>query len=161
MVGQLLEHVGPRFGLALLNVGRHFDLLAILAGPVVERPLESEVDEAGHLLALADRDLAGDQRRDAHRLQSGEQVSDAAVRLVDSVDEHQMRDAELVEGSQGRGGKRSAGRVRVDDEDRHVGERQRPRSVSGEPDRSGAIDDGKRIAEIVEIVEVELGRAAA
>src|SRR5688572_32692586 len=54
-----------------------------------------------------------DQRRDAHRLQRRQQVADSAVRLVDSVDEDQMRDAELVEGSQGRSGERDRKSTRL------------------------------------------------
>ena len=106
MVGELLEHLGAGFGLALLEVGGNVDPLAILAGPVVEGAFQREIDEAGDLVAFADRDLAGDQRRHAHRLQRGEEVADAAVGLVDAVDENQVRDAELVEHAQGRGGER-------------------------------------------------------
>ncbi len=73
--------------------------------------------------------------------------------LVDAVDEDEVRDAELVERAQGRGGQRRTRRVGVDDDDRHVGNRQRPRAVGGEADRSGGVEDRELVAEIFEIIE--------
>jgi hypothetical protein len=68
MVGELLEHVETVLGLALGEVGGDVDLLGRLARAVMIGALEGEIDETGDLLALADRDLTGDQRRRAHRL---------------------------------------------------------------------------------------------
>jgi hypothetical protein len=76
----------------------------------VKGALQREVDEAGDLLAFPDRDLPRDQRRDAHRLQRRREVADAAARLVDAVDEDEVRDAELVERAQRRLGERRARR---------------------------------------------------
>ncbi len=73
------------------------------------------------------------------------------MRLVDAVDEDEVRDAELVERAQRRGGERRARRVGIDDDDRDVGDGQRPGAVGGKADRAGAIEDGERVAEIVEI----------
>ena len=49
------------------------------------------------LLALADRNLPGDERRHADWLQGGQEIADPAVRLVDPVDEDEVRNAKLVE----------------------------------------------------------------
>ena len=137
MVGELFEHVGARFDLAILQVGRDFDPLGLLAGAVFERPLEREIDEAADFLAIPDRNLARDQRRDAHRLERGQEVADAAMGLVDAIDEDEVRDAELVERAKRRRGERRAGRVGVDHDDRDVGDRQRPRAIGREADRTG------------------------
>jgi hypothetical protein len=56
---------------------------------------------------------------------------------------------------------RRAGRVRVDDDNRHVRDRERFGAIGRETNRSGAVDDGEGIAEIVEMIEVQFGRAAA
>ena len=90
MVGELFEHVGAGFDLALLELGRDFDPLGFLAGAIFERALQRQIDEAADLFAVPDRNLAGDQRRHAHRLKRREKVADAAVRLVDAVDENQV-----------------------------------------------------------------------
>ena len=161
MVGELFEHVGARFDLALLQLGRNFDPLGFLADAIFEGPFEREVDEAADLLAVPDRNLAGDQRRHAHRLERGQEVAHAPVRLVDAVDEDEMRNAEFVERAQRRCGERCSRRVGIDDDDGDIGDRKRPRAVGGKADRSGAVEDCELIAEIFEIVEVELGRAAA
>ena len=130
--------------LAVLQLGGNLDPLGFLAGAIFERAFEREVDEAADLLAVADRNLAGDQRRHAHRLERGQQVADAAVRLVDPVDEDEVRDAELVERAQRRRGERRARRIGIDDDDRDVGDRQRLRAVGGKADRAGAVEDGER-----------------
>ena len=161
VVGELLEHMGARFDLALLKLRRDLDPLGFLARPIFERALQRQVDEAVHFLAVPNRNLAGDQRRYAHRLERGQEVADPAVGLVDAVDEDQMGDAELVERAQRRGGEGRPRRVGIDDDDRDVGDRQRPRAVGGKADRARAIEDCERVVEILEIVEVELGRAAA
>src|SRR5205823_3091593 len=137
------------------------DPLGFLADAIFECPLEREIDEAADLLAVPDWNLAGDERRHAHRLERGQEVAHAPVRLVDSVDEDEMRNAELVERAERRGGERGSRRVGIDDDDGDIGNCKRPRSVGGEADRSRAVEDCELIAEIFEIVEVEFGRATA
>jgi hypothetical protein len=68
----------------------------------VERPFQRQVDEAGDLVTIPDRDLAGDQRRNADGLERREEVADPPVRLVDAVDEDDVRNALLVESPQRR-----------------------------------------------------------
>jgi hypothetical protein len=139
MVGKLFEHLVAGFVLAVLEIARNVDLLAVVA-VVVEGPLERQVDEAGDLVAFADRDLPGDQWRNADRLKRGEEVADAAVRLVDTVDEDEMGNAELVERAESRRRQRRACGIWVDDDDREVGSRDRPVAVGGKADRSGAVE---------------------
>src|SRR4051812_29364055 len=83
------------------------------------------------------------------------------MRLIDPVDENEMRDAKLIQRAQGRGCQRRSCWIRVDDDDRDVGDGERPRTIGREADRAGTIEDGELVAEIFEIVEVELRRAAA
>ena len=135
MVGQLLEQLGPGLRLALGQLVGKRDRLRRLARHIMIGALQRDIDEAGDLFAIADRDLARDQRRHAHRLQRGQQVADPAVGLVDAVDEDEVRNAKLVEHPEGRGGERGARRVRVDDDDgdigdRHARARRRPKSRS-------------------------------
>ncbi len=160
MIGEMLQHLRACFRLALLKLLGNLDTLGLLAGHVMVGAFQREIDEAGDLLAVADRNLAGDQRRDADRLKRREQVADAAVRLVDAVDENEVRYAKLVEHAQRRSRERSSCGIRVDDDDGKVGRRDGTRAVGGEADRTGAIDQREFVVEIFEIVEVELGRAA-
>src|SRR5205823_12219216 len=104
VIGELLEHMRARLDLALLQLGRNFDPLGFLADAIFERALEREIDEAADLLAVPNRNLAGDERGNAHRLERGQEVAHAPVRLVDPVDEDEMRDAKLIERAQRRGG---------------------------------------------------------
>ena len=161
MVGQLLEHLGARFGLALGDLGGQLDPLRRVARSILERPLQREIDEAGDLLAVSDRDLPRDQRRHAHRLQRRQQVADPPARLVDAIDEDHVRDAQLVEHPQARRGQRGARGVGIDHHDRHIGDRHRIRPVGGEPDRSGRVDDREAVAQIIEMHQIEFGRSAA
>src|SRR5206468_4467134 len=96
MVGEWLEHVRASLGLALVKLGGNVDALRFLPGPVFERIFERQVDEPADLLAVPDRNLPGDQWRDADRLKRREEIAHAAVRLIDSVDEDDVRDAMLV-----------------------------------------------------------------
>jgi len=68
MIGKLFEHVGPGLDFAIVKVFRYLDPLRSLARAIFERPLQRQIDEARHLFAIPDRNLAGDQRRHAHRL---------------------------------------------------------------------------------------------
>ena len=138
MVGELLEHVEPRQRLAIGEVVGNLLLLGRLARPVVIRALEREIDEAGDLLAVADRDPARDQRRLAHRLQRLEQRLDRAARLVDLVDEDHVRDAERLELPQRRLGEQGAVGIGVDDDHGEVGSGRAERAVGGEAHRPRA-----------------------
>ena len=138
MIGELLEHVRTRLDLALLQLDGDFDPLGRLAGPIFESAFEREIDEAADLLAVPDRNLPRDQGRNAHRLKGREQVADPAVRLVDAVDEDEMRNAELVERAERRRGERGSSRVGIDDHNRDVRYCERARAVGREADRAGA-----------------------
>ena len=129
--------------LAVLELGRNIDPFRSLAGAIFERIFECEVDEAADLLAIPDRNLSSDQRRHAHRLESGQKIADSAMRLVDPVDENEVRDAELVERSKGGRGERCARWIGVYHQDRDVGDGESLRAVCRESDRSGAIEEAK------------------
>src|SRR5881275_370451 len=129
MVGELFEHVGPRFGFARLEIGRNVDPLGFLAGAIFERIFEREVDEAADLLAVPDRNLASDQRRYAHWLERGQQVADASMCLVDAIDEDEMRYPEFVERAQRGRCEWRSGRVRIDDDDGDISNGQSPGAI--------------------------------
>ena len=161
MVGELLEHMGPLQRLAVGEVGGDLLLLGGLAGPVIISALERDIDEAGNLLAVADRDPARDQRRFRHRLQRLQQRLDRAARLIDLVDEDHVRDAELLEPPQRRLGEQGAGGVGIDDDEGEVGRRHAERAVGGKAHRPRRIDQRVAVVQIVEMHQVEFGRAAA
>ena len=83
------------------------------------------------------------------------------MRLVDAVDENEVRNAKLVELPERRRSQRSARRVRIDDDDGDIRHRHAARGIGCKADRSGGIDDGVFLAEIGEIVEVGFGRTAS
>ena len=161
MIGKLFEHLRARLMLAVLQVGRDVDPLGRLAGAIFECIFEREVDEAADLLAVPDRNLRARSAVTRSSAGRGQEVADSSVRLVDPVDEDEVRDPELVERAQGRGRERGPRWIGIDDDDGDVGDRQRLGAIGGEADRSGAIEKCERVAEIIEIVEVEFGRAAA
>jgi len=161
MVGELFEHLAALERLAVGEIGGNFLLLAGLAGLIIISPLERDIDEAGDLLSLADRDPARDQRQGAHRLKRLQQALDRAARLIDLVDEDHVRDAERLQLPERRLGEQGAVGVGIDDDDGEVGDRRPERAVGGEADRSRAIDQRIMIAHIIEVQEVELGRSAA
>ena len=97
MIGELLEHMPARLCFPCRDLFRDFDSPRWLARLVMKRPLEREIDEARDPVIFANRNLPCDQRGHAHRLQRREQVADAAARLVDAVDEQEVRNALLVE----------------------------------------------------------------
>ena len=139
MVRELLQHVGARFVLAVVKVCRDFDALGRLTRPVLEGIFEREIDEPANLLAVPDRYLPCDQRRDAHRLERGEQVADAAVRLVDAIDEDEVRNAEFVERSQRGCREGGTGRIGIHDDDRDIGDGERPCTVGGKASGSSSV----------------------
>ena len=161
MVGELFEHMGPLEALALGEIGRNVLLLGWLTGAVIIGALERDIDEAGDLLAIADRDPARDQRRRAHRLERLEQGLDRSPRLIDLVDEDHVRDAKALQLPQRGFGKKGAIGVRIDDDDREVRRRDAERAIGDEADRSRRIDEDVAIAHIIEVDEVDLGRSAA
>ena len=134
MVGQPLEHLGARLGLAVGEVGGQVDPLGRGAGAVMKSAFERQIDESSDFFAVTDRKLTCNQWRHAHRLQCGQQIADPAARLVDAVDENHVRDAELVEHPERRGGEGGAGGIGIDHHDCHVGGGNRARPVGGEPD---------------------------
>ena len=132
-----------------------------LPGAIFERPFEREIDEAADLLAVPDRNLPGDRGRHAHRLEGREQVAHPPVRLVDAVDEDEVRNAELVERAErrrGERGSRGSGSTTTIATSAIASARA---PSAAKPIEPGHIEDGELVAEIFEIVEVEFGRAAA
>ncbi len=161
MIGKLFEHLDALELLAVGEIGRDVALLGRLAGLVIISSFQRDIDEAGHLLAVADRDPAGDQRRGAHRLQRLEQALDRAARLIDPVDEDHVRDAERLELAQRRFGEQGAVGIGIDDDDGEIGGGDAQRRIGGEADRARRVDQRIAVAHIIEVQQVELGRAAA
>ena len=161
MIGEQLKQLGSRLHFAVVDLAGDLDPLRRRAGPVRKRAFQRQIDEAGDLVAVADRDLARDQRRYAHRLERGQHVADAPAGLVDAVDEDQVGNAKLVEHPERGRGQRGAGRVGIDHDDREIGDRNAACAVGGKTDRSGTIEQGEMLAEIVEMHRVEFGRSAA
>src|SRR5262245_58531149 len=81
--------------------------------------------------------------------------------LVDAVDKNEVRNAELVEDPEGRGGEGRACRVGVDHDNGDVRYRHTARSIGRKPNRTGRVNDGVFLAEVAEIVEVGFGRSAS
>src|SRR4029453_17431639 len=102
------------------------------------------------LFAVPDGNLPRNERRDAHRLKRRQEIADTTMRLVDSVDEDEVGDAKFVECAKGRRGERRARRIGVDNDDGDVGDGEPPSSISRKSNRSRRIEDGERIAEILE-----------
>ncbi len=161
MVGKLLEHMEARRRLVLLEMRGEGHLLGALAWLVMISPLQREVDKAGGPFPGADRDLARDQSRRAHRLQRCEQILDAAARLVDLVDEQRMGQADRLQPPQGRLDQRRARRIGIDHDEGEIGRGQRHLHVGRKGRGAGRVGDQVAVAHPVEAQQVELGRSAA
>src|SRR5690242_19571511 len=83
------------------------------------------------------------------------------MRLVDPIDEDQVRNPEFVERAERWRREGRTGRVGIDDDDGDIRNREGLRAIGRKADGAGHIEDGEILAEILEVVEVELGRAAA
>ena len=161
VIGELLEHMEPRRLLAVEQLVGDRHLFGRLAVAELERAVERQVDEADRFLALADRDLPVDHRRDAERLQGLEQLVDAAAGLVDLVDEDDVRNAAVLELAQHRLGQRGALGLGRDHHQREVGDVERAVAVRGEADRAWAIEQHVLVAGVAEAGQVEFGGAAS
>ncbi len=156
VLGQRLEQAVARLVLAVEEAGGDLDELggrALLVGPGA---LRDEVDGAGDLLAVADRDLAQDDRVAGVLLKRGDDVADAAGRLVDPVDEEDRRRSgglgrvEVGRGEDGGGG------IGTDADHRGVGGEERIGGDVEELDRARRVDRLPALAEKGEAADPEL-----
>jgi hypothetical protein len=169
-VGQRFEHLLARLAFALLDRLRHFDQVRGLALLVAEGPLAHQVDEAGHLVTVADRHLAQHQRPGRDRLERVHQVLHAHVDLVHLVDEEHVRDLVVVEEAEDRPQGKGPLQLRLGDHDRNVGRHQGVAAFLAQLDRAGTVDEAPLLAQILGMGEVgldahlpgaRLGRAVA
>ncbi len=79
-----------------------------------------EIDKSHHLVVVTDRNLAGDQRRLAHRGECCQQFFDAAPRLVHLVNEQGMGNACLLQIPECRFGQGSTRGIGIDHDDGQV-----------------------------------------
>ena len=159
-IGHLFEHVEAGGGLLVDQLGRNLDLLGRLAGAVDEGPFQRQVDEAGDVLVLPDRQLARDQRDGADRLQGLEQVVDMAAGLVDLVDEEGARHVQRLERLEPGLDQHRLVRIGIDDHDRQIQRRQPVVAFGAVLDRARIVDEGIAVAEVAEAREVHLDRLA-
>ena len=71
-----------------------------------------------------------------------------------------MGNAQRIDPAKKRFGQRRAGGIGIDHHDRQIDRWQRGEPVGGEADPAGGVDQREMIVEIVEVEQVDLGRAA-
>ncbi len=160
MAGELFQHVEMRVRLRLGEVDRDVDLLELLAGAIDEGPLQGEVDEAGDLVVLQDRQLPRHQGDAGRRLQRFEQLAHIAMGLVDLVDEQRPGHAQAVELGQKRTQQHRLVGIRIGDHHRHVGGGHGEVGFRLELHRTWAVDQGVVVVHEVEAGDVQFDRLA-
>ncbi len=158
VVGQLLQHVEAGVGLDGGGGLRQVDPLRRLPAPIDVGALQGQIDEAGDLLALQQRQLTHHHRRGADILQGVDQGVERPVRLVDAVDEDGVGNAERLQVRQDRLGQHRLARIRIDHHDGQVHRRQHRLGGAGEIAGSGTVDDAEAVAEELQTGQVQLDR---
>ena len=157
-LGEVLEQRAARLVLAVEVAGGDLDELRGLALAVGPGALGDEIDGAGDLAAVADRDLAEDDGVDGVVLQRGDDVADAGGGLVDAVDEDDRGRPGGFGGVQVGGGEQRRGRVGADADHRGVGGEERVGGDVQELDGAGGVDRLPGLAEMGEARDPELAR---
>ena len=156
VVGELLEHLEARLGLALLHARRHLDHLGLRLRAIDEGALERQVDEAGGDAVLPDRDLPQHQRLGARRLQRGQDVAHLRVEGIDLVEEQEAGNAAVLELLQDQLQRRHALGIGLAHHDGRIAAGERERAFMLELDGAGAVDEGEGVAEKADVGDVEL-----
>ena len=131
-VGQLFEHMEPGVGLDLGQFRGQLDHFGRLSSAPHVGALERQIDEAGDVLALDDRQLARHQGRRTHRRQGGQQGVDRSAGLVHAVHEQGPGHAKRLELTDHRLDERRLGRIRIGDHDGQVHRRQSRIALGGQ-----------------------------
>ena len=156
VVGERFEHREARIDLSGTVFVGHVDGLARRVLAIDEGPLEGEVDEAGHHVALPDRDMAQHQRHAARRLQHFEGLPHARIGLVDLVEEEEARDALVLERLQDDLEGRDLFLVGLGDHHREIDGCEYGFGLEGEFDRAGAIEECDLVAHEIGLGDVRL-----
>ncbi len=146
VIGERLQHGEARFLLALGVFALQLDHLGRRVLLVDMRALEREIDKAGDEVAVPNRNLAQQQRHARGRLQQLERFAHALVRLVDLVEEQEVRNVVVFQFAQDQLQLRHLLLVGLADHDRGVDRRQRRAHVMNEFDRTGTIDKRVTVA---------------
>ena len=164
-LGKRFQEIAACFGLARQDFGRHLDQVGGATALVSIGALAHEFNVADRLLAAivgraADGNLAQHQLAVRHGLQGRQHVAYARFRRIDLVDEDDVRDVPVFDAfQQRRQGNDTLGRG-LADHDRHVAHRQGREGIVLELDRTGNVEEGPLIAEIVDRGDVDLGAHA-
>src|SRR5262249_9573360 len=113
-----------------------------LAGAAAIDPgaLERQIDEAINLSVFPDWDLAQQEWRIARFLQHSENVAQRACRLVDFVEEQEMRDFQIGEPLKIRAQQLHLGRLGLADDNRGINARKQIQCLLEELDGTRAIE---------------------
>ena len=129
----------------------------MVAGNPFVGPLADQIDQAGDRLALFDRHLAQDQRLAGHVLQGLDGFPDAAGLRIHLVDEDDVGDAPVVQELQ----QRTQGQRLLDaglaNDDGDIGDHGRQVGFLGQLNRTRTVDEGPRIAEILDAGDRQFG----
>ena len=156
IVREALQHGEARLARQFVHTSRELHDLARGVLAVDEGPLERQIDEARHDAVFPDRELAQYERRGRGGLQPFQHLAQAGVSLVDLVEEHETRHAQVLELLQDELQGRSFLLVGLRNDDRRVdGGEDRARLVEIF-DRPGAVDEGVAVAEEVDRGDVGL-----
>ena len=123
---------------------------------VDEGAFEGEIDKAGDDPVLHQRQLAQHQRCRTCRLQPLQHVMRPRIRLVDLVDENEMRHAQLIKRLENHLQGRRLLLIRLADHNGRITGRQHMPRVLGKFDRAWAIDEGEAFTHELRCCGVEL-----
>ena len=162
MVGELLEHVGARLGLAVLEIGRECRSARIrLPGRYLNarssarstKPLTFSPSRIGIWRAISGDTLIGCSADSRSRMRPCAWSMRLTKMRCGMPSSSSTRSAGAASGARAGSGSTTTMATSAT--------ASAARAVGRKADRAGAVEDGEFVAEIVEIVEVEFGRAAA
>ena len=156
VVGELLEHGEAGFRLPRPGLVGHVDHFARRVLAVDEGALEREIDVAGDGSILIDRDVAEDEGSATRLLQRRQRIANAALGLVDLVEEQDARDVLVLERLQDdlQGGDLLL--VGLGDDHGKIDRGQHALRLVGEFDRTGTVDEGDAVAHEVRLGDIHL-----
>ncbi len=146
MVGQPLQHLeaGFLFAADVIDVDDRAGLVLAIG----EGTFQRQVDETGRGAVIPDGNLAQQQRLVADTLQGGDQVAQTAPRLVELVDEQQVRHARIRQPLQDGLQHHSLAGIGFAHHDGGVDAGQHRQGVAQELDGARAIQEGEILVQI-------------
>ncbi len=148
IIGELLQHREARFLFARGGFAGQFDHFAFVMVAIDVGAFERQIDEARHRILFPNGNLAQQQRLLARVLQHRQQRAQRPARLVDLVDEQEMRNRKIAQPFQIGLQHLHLSGIRLAHDNRRIDAGQHVQGVLEKFDGAGTIETGEALVEI-------------